>query len=211
DVPVGDLGIESCRSAPSAGRLGRHARRASRRGPRRRRVRRSRLIGGADSAPVRVSHHRSGPPVAVRAGMHDAFDDASFGGSGVEMESRALRVGRRLSRTVSWPGVAVGTLLFALSLTPSLLPRSALTQGFVSGFSFAAGYALGVLGHALWRYLELPAFSQAVRRAVNVAVAAACVLAAAYFLWKASAWQDSIRALMGMEPSEGTRPLAVGF
>src|SRR5690606_34756693 len=79
------------------------------------------------------------------------------------------------------------------------------------GLSFAAGYGLGVVGHALWRYLELPAFSQAVRRAVNVAVAAACVLAAAYFLWKASAWQDSIRALMGMEPSEGTRPLAVGF
>ena len=113
-------------------------------------------------------------------------------------------------RPLSWPGLLTGTVFFALSLTPSLLPRSALTQGFVSGLSLAAGYGVGVLGHALWRYLELPAFPPAVRRAVNALVAAACVLMAAYFLWRASGWQDSIRALMGMEPSEGTRPLAVG-
>lgn len=115
-----------------------------------------------------------------------------------------------LPRPLSWPGLAVGTLFLAFSLTPSLLPRSALTQGFVSGFSLAAGYGLGVFGHALWRYLELPAFRPAVRRVVNMLVAAVCVLTAALFLWKASGWQNSIRALMDMEPLEGTRPLQVG-
>ena len=117
----------------------------------------------------------------------------------------------RLPRPLSWPGLLVGTLFFALSLTPSLLPRSALMQGVVSGFSLAAGYGLGVLGHALWRFLELPTFPPPVRRVVDVVVAGACLLTAALFLWKASAWQDSIRALMGMEPSEGTRPLSVGL
>jgi uncharacterized membrane protein len=115
-----------------------------------------------------------------------------------------------LPRAPSWPGLLVGTLFFAFSLTPSLLPRSALVQGVVSGFSLAAGYGLGVLAHAVWRYLELPAFSPIVRRAVDALVATACVLTAVFFLWKASAWQDSIRTLMDMEPSEGTRPLAVG-
>src|SRR5690606_1004910 len=47
-------------------------------------------------------------------------------------------------------------------------------------------------------------------RVVNVVVAAVCVVTAAFFLWRASGWQNSIRALMDMEPSEGTRPLAVG-
>ncbi|HEX6995257.1 MAG TPA: alpha/beta-hydrolase family protein [Gammaproteobacteria bacterium] len=126
-------------------------------------------------------------------------------------ETRRTTVRIHYPRRLSWPGLLVGTLFFALSLTPSLLPRSALMQGLVSGFSLAAGYGLGVLGQMLWRFLELPALPPAVRRVVDLVVAAACVLTAALFLWKASAWQDSIRALMEMPPSEGTRPLTVGL
>lgn len=125
--------------------------------------------------------------------------------------SRALSLGSRLSHAVSWPGLVSGTLFFALSLTPSLLPRSALMQGIVSGLSLAVGYALGALGHAVWRYLELPAPTPRVAWTARLVTGAICVLTAALFLRQASAWQDSIRALMAMEPSEGTRPLAVGL
>lgn len=111
---------------------------------------------------------------------------------------------------VSWPGLVAGTVFFALSLTPSLLPRSALMQGLVSGLSLAAGYALGALGHAVWRYVELPAPSPRGARTARLITSALCVVTAAFFLRQASAWQDSIRVLMAMEPSEGTRPLAVG-
>ena len=124
--------------------------------------------------------------------------------------SRTLDFASRLAKTFSGSGLVVGTLFFALSLTPSLLPRSAFIQGFVSGLSLAVGYALGTLGNAVWHYLELPAPSTRVTRAVRIATAAICVLTAAFFLWQASAWQDSIRALMDMEPSEGTRPFTVG-
>jgi uncharacterized membrane protein len=122
--------------------------------------------------------------------------------------SRALRVA---ARTFSGAGLVVGTLFFALSLTPSLLPRSAFIQGVLSGLSFAVGYGLGALGRAVWRYLELPAASNRATRAVRLVMATVCVLTAAFFLWRASAWQDSIRALMDMEPTEGTRPLTVGL
>ncbi|HEY8521525.1 MAG TPA: alpha/beta-hydrolase family protein [Gammaproteobacteria bacterium] len=125
------------------------------------------------------------------------------------LPARVQRIGRRLARTVSWPGLVLGTLFFAFSLTPSLLPRSALMQGFVSGFSLAAGYALGVLGRAVWRYLELPALPRRVARPGRVVVGVACALTAAFFAWRASAWQDTIRALMGMEPSEGSRPFTI--
>ena len=124
--------------------------------------------------------------------------------------SRAGTIAARLAKTFSGPGLVIGTVFFALSLTPSLLPRSALIQGFVSGLSFAVGYALGALGRGVWRYLELPAFPGPIARAARLALAALCVLTAAFFLWQASAWQDSIRALMDMEPSEGTRPFTVG-
>ena len=39
----------------------------------------------------------------------------------------------------------------------------------------------------------------------------ACLITAAAFLWKASDWQNSIRALMDMPPAEGTRPIMVGL
>jgi uncharacterized membrane protein len=40
-------------------------------------------------------------------------------------------------------GLLVGTVLFAFSLTPSLLPRPFFIQGILSGLSFSAGYGLG--------------------------------------------------------------------
>src|SRR5690606_12514496 len=114
-------------------------------------------------------------------------------------------------RWLSPPGVIIGTLFFALSLTPSLLPRSALMQGLVSGLSLAAGYALGSLGQALWHYLELPAPKGRGRRVVQLVALGACLVTAAVFLWKASDWQNSIRVLMEMPPAEGTRPFMVGL
>ncbi|HRA77044.1 MAG TPA: alpha/beta-hydrolase N-terminal domain-containing protein, partial [Propionicimonas sp.] len=46
-------------------------------------------------------------------------------------------------------GVVLAAILLALSLTPSLLPRSAVVQGFGSGVVFGIGYALGVAVSAL--------------------------------------------------------------
>lgn len=118
---------------------------------------------------------------------------------------------RRYWQSLSPAGLLVGTLFFAFSLTPSLLPRSALMQGLVSGLSLAAGYAVGVFGQTLWRYLEMPAPPRRIERWIVTGCGAACVFTAAVFLWKASGWQDSIRALMDMQPVEGIRPFTVGF
>jgi uncharacterized membrane protein len=63
---------------------------------------------------------------------------------------------KELWHSFSTSDLLLGTLFFAASLTPSLLSRSYLTQGVLSGFSLAAGYGIGVFGHWLWAYLELP-------------------------------------------------------
>jgi uncharacterized membrane protein len=117
---------------------------------------------------------------------------------------------RRLKASLSTAGELTGTLFFAASLSPSLLPRTYVTQGVLSGFALAAGYGMGVAGGWLWSYLELPLPRERVRR-VTLWVATTLSLATAFvFLREASEWQNSIRALMELEPVDSARPFRVG-
>ncbi len=107
-------------------------------------------------------------------------------------------------------GLLAGTLFFALSLTPSLVPRAPVMQGILCGVALAAGYGVGVLAVWLWSYLELPRPSPRTERLVTIAAAALSALVAAVFLWQATAWQNSVRMLMEMEPAGTAQPLTVG-
>ena len=62
----------------------------------------------------------------------------------------------RLWRSLSGVGLCLGTLFFAASLTPSLIPRGFLIQGALSGLCFAIGYGIGIAWQWLWRFLQLP-------------------------------------------------------
>lgn len=121
---------------------------------------------------------------------------------------------RREATTAASPrfstvGLLLGTLFFAFSLTPSLLPRSFAFQGVVSGLSLTLGYAIGRAGRMLWSYLELPVPGPRTGRLVLWLAAAGCALVAVFSLAKATAWQDSVRALMGLAASEGARPFSI--
>lgn len=116
----------------------------------------------------------------------------------------------RFLRSLSTPGLLVATLFFAASLTPSLLPRTWAMQGVLSGVSLAAGYGLGVLGRATWRYLELPAPGPRVHERLVLVAATVSVAIALRFLRKAADWQNSIRVLMELEPVDSAQPFRVG-
>ncbi|WP_061848854.1 alpha/beta-hydrolase family protein [Bradyrhizobium sp. DOA1] len=103
----------------------------------------------------------------------------------------------------------LGALFFAAALTPTLIPRSYLTQGVLAGGCFAIGYFAGILWRRLWHYLELPEPSARARSIANALVAAACLLVVIVFLWRAAGWQNSIRAVMTMAPVETAHPLKV--
>jgi uncharacterized membrane protein len=111
----------------------------------------------------------------------------------------------------STSGLLLGTLLFAVSLTPTLLPRSFLTQGVLSGCSLAAGYGIGVFGRWLWAYMELPQLKGRNLRAAKLAAATGCTVVAVIFLGQAARWQNSIRELMNLEPVETAHPLEVAL
>ncbi|MBK1690957.1 alpha/beta hydrolase [Ectothiorhodospira mobilis] len=110
---------------------------------------------------------------------------------------------------LSTVGLLVGTLFFAFSLTPSLIPRPFVFQGILGGLSFTAGYAIGAGLTGLWRYLQLPGYAGPGRRVLRWGVAIACALVAALFIWDAPGWQDSVRRQMGLAPVEGVQPLGV--
>lgn len=115
----------------------------------------------------------------------------------------------RQMRSLSGIGILLGSIFFAASLTPSLIPRNYLTQGALAGGCFAIGYAAGILWRWLWHYLEIPEPSDRVRSIANTCIAAACVVIVVTFLWRAAGWQNSIRAVMGMEPVESAHPFKV--
>jgi uncharacterized membrane protein len=113
--------------------------------------------------------------------------------------------------SLSAMGLLLGALAMAASLTPSLIPRSALVQGALSGISFAAGYAIGAGIRGIWRYLELRDPPDGALRLGKILAATFCAGLVAVSLWKASAWQNSIRAVMDMEPVSTAHPLTLAL
>ena len=116
---------------------------------------------------------------------------------------------RHQMQSLSGVGLVLGALFFATSLTPTLIPRSYLTQGALAGTCFAIGYGAGIFWRWLWHYLELPEPSARVRSATNALIAVGCFLIVIIFLWRAAEWQNSIRAAMKMEPVETAHPFKV--
>lgn len=120
-----------------------------------------------------------------------------------------LRLARWVWSYVSLPGLAVGAVCFALSLTPSLIPRTFLIQGVLSGCIFAVGYAVGAAFEWLWYFMQLPPPRGRLRSWLTGIVAIACVVLVIYCLSQAAEWQNSVRVAMGAEPVETGHPILV--
>lgn len=95
-------------------------------------------------------------------------------------------------------GLVLGALFVAASLTPTLVPRSPVLQGALSGLCFAAGYALGVVLRGIWRALGLRETQGRFRQWTLTTILLFCVLAIGGSLGWAAAWQNRLRALMKM-------------
>jgi uncharacterized membrane protein len=115
----------------------------------------------------------------------------------------------QIIRQLSTVGLFVGTLFFAFSLTPSLLPRSFAFQGLVSGVLLTLGYAFGAWGRWVWSYLEIPVPGARTGRVLRLAATAICIVTAGGFLWRATVWQNSVRTLMNLPEVSGVQPFGV--
>lgn len=116
-----------------------------------------------------------------------------------------------LKRYFSTTGLLVGTLFFALSLTPTLLPRPELMQGILSGLALSSGYGFGVFFIWLWNNFHLNKPSEKVQMFLQVGSGVLFLAITIISLWQASAWQNSLHELMGMEQDASVQPVYIGL
>lgn len=108
-------------------------------------------------------------------------------------------------------GLIFGSLLFAASFTPSLIPRGIDVQGALSGISFGVGYGIGAILHGLWHFLELPPPSKRLFRVANWLAGGVCLILVLLALYHATDWQNSVRHAVGMEAVDSAYPITVTF
>ena len=94
----------------------------------------------------------------------------------------------RMLHSFSGIGLLPGTLFFAASPTPSLVPRAPAVQGLLGGSALSAGYGIGVLVQAIWAGLQLPMLQGRTRLISNAAAAMVCAVVAVLALWWAAGW-----------------------
>ncbi|MBF6211803.1 alpha/beta hydrolase [Nocardia puris] len=135
-----------------------------------------------------------------------------------KLRARVAVVVRRAEDIIdlNYVGLVVATVFFALSVTPSLVPRDWLFQGLISGINAALGYGLGCLVEWGFRSLvrprwTIPAPPTWVRYAVKSALLFTAALTAALMLVQSARWQREITALMGMEGTTTPAYLRTGF
>jgi uncharacterized membrane protein len=129
----------------------------------------------------------------------------------IKFVQRLQAIIARFCGSFSFIGLAVATLFFAASLTPSLLPRNFIVQGLLSGFALAVGYGLGVLFVWVWLYMEIPKPRDRVQTVSKWITAVVVAIVTATFLWRDTVWQNSIRQLMEMEPVASGYPWRVAL
>jgi uncharacterized membrane protein len=99
-------------------------------------------------------------------------------------------------------GLVLAVLLVCVSLTPSLLPRTWLAQGVISGVSGSIGYGLGVAVAWLWRSTTPPRWQPTGRLrqwllGIVLTGAAGLLSLSLYF---GSIWQRGLYRLIGEPP-----------
>ena len=102
--------------------------------------------------------------------------------------------------SLSYLGLVFATLFFAISLSPSLLPRPYILQGLLSGFALTFGYGTGYTLTLIWRYAELPDFTGKTKVVTQTLTSLICIVANIGALVYANTWQNDLRALMGLTP-----------
>ncbi|WP_194817140.1 alpha/beta-hydrolase family protein [Nocardia sp. XZ_19_385] len=145
-------------------------------------------------------------------------------GALTRLRTRGVVVVRRVEDIIdlNYVGLIFATLFFALSVTPSLVPRDWMFQGLISGINAALGYGVGCVLEWLFRVWMhhspklgprlLAAIPPTwVRYSVKSSILLTAALTAGLMLVQSARWQREITALMGMEGTTTPAYLRTGL
>ncbi|NMM88659.1 hypothetical protein B2J88_30665 [Rhodococcus sp. SRB_17] len=117
---------------------------------------------------------------------------------------------RRYFGTLHPVGLAFALVFFVWSMSPSLLPRAWYLQGVATGISLAMGYALGTLIAWMVRKCGVePKWAERTKKIAWWVMAAAAVILVPLFLVLGSWWQQIVRGLVEMPPTNQANYLLV--
>lgn len=108
----------------------------------------------------------------------------------------------RLDRILTM-GLLLGLLFFAVSLTPSLIPREPVVQGVLGGLVMALGYLSWWLIRFVWRSMAMPELHGRPKRWLLGALALGVLALFGWTLRSSLTWQNDLRAKMDMPPADG--------
>jgi uncharacterized membrane protein len=115
------------------------------------------------------------------------------------------------AQTFPAEGLLGAGLFFALSLMPSLIPRTPEIQGALSGVSATVGFWCALALGWIWRFLEIPPLRGRMARIARVGALGVAAGAVALGLWAAAAWQEDLREHLGLPPLDRLYvPIVVG-
>ncbi len=140
-------------------------------------------------------------PAGDAVGAGETAPDGAPAGDGATTGATRLKV---FSLHLSTAGFLSAGVFYALSLFPSLLPRTSITQGLITGVTIAIGYGLGTLFDWGWDYLSLPRTRGRTRQIVTWLVVGVIGFLIASATWQNVGWQNDVRAVMDMEPISPT-------
>lgn len=121
-------------------------------------------------------------------------------GAAVHAEEPAHSALGAYARSFPVEGLLGAGLFFALSLMPSLIPRTPEIQGALSGVSAAVGFWCALALGWSWRFLEIPPLRGRTARIARVGALGLGGAAVALGLWTAGAWQEDLRLHLGLSP-----------
>ncbi|PRX10396.1 UNVERIFIED_ORG: putative membrane protein [Martelella mediterranea] len=111
--------------------------------------------------------------------------------------------------SISVFALSLGLVLFAASLTPSLIPRGPVLQGALAGLVMALGYMIGRFLLSLWRGLQIPEPSGKWSTIARAICLGAALVLLVFCLSKSMEWQNSVRVRVDMDLLEGGGVIAV--